>query len=61
MPKYAKFLKEILVNKRKLEVIEIVRLNEECSILLKKLPPELKDPRRFTIPFSIGNSCFKAV
>ena len=39
---YAKFLKEILGNKRKLEDYETVKLNEECSaIILNKLPPKL--------------------
>jgi len=38
MPKYAKFMKEILRNKRKLEDHETVMLNEECSaILINKL------------------------
>ena len=51
MPKYAKFIKEILRNKRKLEDHETVMLNEECSaILLNKLPPNLKDPGSITIP-----------
>ena len=45
MLSYAKFLKEILRNKRKLEDYETVKLNEECSaIILNKLPPKLKDP-----------------
>ena len=39
MPKYAKFLKDILVNKRKLEEHETVMLTEECSALISnKLP-----------------------
>ena len=39
MPSYAKFLKEILKNKRKLEDFETMKLNEKCSaILLNKLP-----------------------
>lgn len=60
IPKYEIFLKEIISNKRKLEGFELVRLNEECSaILLKKLPPKLKDPGSFTIPCSIGNSYFE--
>ena len=60
MPKYAKFMKEILRNKRKLEDHETVMLNEECSaILLNKLPPKLKDPGSFTIPCTIGNSYFE--
>ena len=62
MPKYAKILKAILANKWKLEDFEMLKLNEECSaILLKKLSPKLKDPRSFTIPCSVGNSCFKAL
>ncbi|XP_027337120.1 uncharacterized protein LOC113850776 [Abrus precatorius] len=59
MRKYAKFLKEMLSNKKKLEEFETVRLNEECSaILLRKLLPKLKDPGSFTIPCTIGNSYF---
>ncbi|XP_027337115.1 uncharacterized protein LOC113850771 [Abrus precatorius] len=59
MSKYAKFLKEMLSNKKKLEEFEIVKLNEECSeILLRKLPPKLKDPGSFTILCTIGNSYF---
>ena len=55
MPKYAKFMKEILRNKRKLKDHETVILNEECSvILLNKLPPKLKDPGSFFIPCTIG-------
>ncbi|KAJ9132730.1 hypothetical protein P3X46_033567 [Hevea brasiliensis] len=58
MPSYAKFLKEILSNKRKLEDHEIVALTEECSaILQRKLPPKLKDPGNFSIPCHIGESC----
>ncbi|KAJ9189585.1 hypothetical protein P3X46_000859 [Hevea brasiliensis] len=41
MPSYAKFLKEILSNKRRLEDYETVALTEECSaILQRKLPPK---------------------
>jgi len=35
MPSYAKFLKEILSNKRKLEAHEIVALTEECSAMIQ--------------------------
>ncbi|XP_022864447.1 uncharacterized protein LOC111384405 [Olea europaea var. sylvestris] len=38
MPSYAKFLKEILSNKRKLEEHEIVYLNEECSASVNLMP-----------------------
>ena len=62
MPNYAKFLKEILKNKRKLEDFETVRLNEECStILLNKIPSKLKDSGSFTIPCTIGYINFEKV
>ena len=58
MPKYAKFLKELLSNKRKLEELSTVKLNEEClTIIQNKLPAKLKDPGSFTIPCLIGNLC----
>ncbi|KAJ9185121.1 hypothetical protein P3X46_004785 [Hevea brasiliensis] len=45
MPSYAKFLKEILLKKRKLEDYGTVALIEECSAIMQnKLPPKLKDP-----------------
>jgi len=34
MPSYAKFLKDILSNKRKLEEHEIVALTKECSAVI---------------------------
>jgi len=56
MSSYAKFLKEILSNKRKLEEHETVALTEECSALIQtKLPAKLKDPDSFSIPCLIGN------
>ena len=49
-------MKEILSKKRKLEEFEAVALIEECcSILSKKLPLKLKDPKSFCISCSIGN------
>ncbi|KAK5825089.1 hypothetical protein PVK06_019893 [Gossypium arboreum] len=56
MPTYAKFLKELLTNKRKFEDLSTVELNEECSAILQnKLPTKLKDPGSFTIPCLIGS------
>ena len=46
-------------NKNKLEEFEVVNITEECSALvLKKLPPKLKDLGCFTIPCTMGNSHF---
>ena len=48
MPKYAKYLKDILTKKRKWEEHETVMLTEESSVILrKKLPPKPKDPGSF--------------
>ncbi|XP_058006774.1 uncharacterized protein LOC131182141 [Hevea brasiliensis] len=56
MPSYAKFLKDILSKKRRLEDYETVALPEECSAILQnKLPPKLKDPGSFSIHCLIGN------
>ncbi|XP_076913097.1 uncharacterized protein LOC143571596 [Bidens hawaiensis] len=56
MPKYAKFLKEVLSNKRKLEELSCGTLNEECSAVLQdKLPQKMTDPGSFTIPCLIGS------
>ena len=56
MPSYAKFLKDILSNKRKLEEHETVALTEQCSAAIQnKLPARLKDPSGFPIPCLIGN------
>src|SRR5262249_54848586 len=56
MPKYVKYLKEIMSNKRKLEDLARITLSEEClAILQNKLPQKLKDPGSFTIPCTIGS------
>ena len=59
MPSYAKFMKEIISQKRKIRDDETVMLTEECSAILQnKLPPKLKDPGSFTIPCVIGDVYF---
>ncbi|XP_057996500.1 uncharacterized protein LOC131175843 [Hevea brasiliensis] len=56
MPSYAKFLKEILSKKSKLEDYETIALAEECNAILQnKLPPKLKDQGSFSIPCLIDN------
>ncbi|XP_050895593.1 uncharacterized protein LOC127102237 [Lathyrus oleraceus] len=51
MPSYAKFLKEILSNKKKLEDNETVTLTAECSALIQNnMSLKLKDPGSFSIP-----------
>ena len=56
MPSYAKFLKEILSNKTKLEEHEIVALTETYSTIIQnKLLTKLKDFGSFLFPYLIGN------
>ncbi|XP_019266166.1 PREDICTED: uncharacterized protein LOC109243662 [Nicotiana attenuata] len=59
MPDYAKFLKEILTKKRKIEETSVVKLTEHCSAILQnKLQQKCGDPGSFTIPRSLGTINF---
>ena len=59
VPRYAKFLKELCTNKRKLKGNEKISVGENLSaVFQKKLPPKCKDPDMFSIPRKIGNSRF---
>jgi hypothetical protein len=59
IPSFAKFLKDCCTHKRKFQAHEKVALTKEVSaVLLKKLPPKLKDPGSFTIPCRIGDKLF---
>ncbi|XP_061372625.1 uncharacterized protein LOC133315085 [Gastrolobium bilobum] len=56
MPNYAKFMKDLLSRKYKLQEFEIVALTEECSaIIQKKFLPKLRDPGSFNISITTGN------
>ena len=59
IPTYAKFLKEVMSNKRKLEDYETISMTEEYSAIIQnKLPPKLRDLGSFSIPCTIGNVDF---
>ncbi|KAI3775968.1 hypothetical protein L1987_45728 [Smallanthus sonchifolius] len=56
MPKYTRFLMDVLMNKRKLEELSHVTLNEECSVVIQnKLPEKMRDLGSFTISCLIGS------
>ncbi|GJR89446.1 reverse transcriptase domain-containing protein [Tanacetum coccineum] len=60
MSNYGKFLKELVMNKHKLEQISSAFLSDESSTMIQnKVPPKLGDPRSFLIPcnFSKAFSC----
>ena len=60
MPNYAKFMKDVMAKKRKLEDYETVKFSEECSVILQpKLPHKVKDPGSFMISSMIGGSNFE--
>ncbi|KAK8675169.1 hypothetical protein V6N13_033239 [Hibiscus sabdariffa] len=53
--RYARFLKDLCTNKRKLMGYEKVNLGENVSaVLTRRLPPKLKDQGMFMIPCKIG-------
>ena len=56
MPHYAKFMKDILSKKRKLDEDGMVSLIATCSAVIKRnLPLKMQDIGSFTIPYTIGN------
>ncbi|XP_057747455.1 uncharacterized protein LOC130966654 [Arachis stenosperma] len=57
IPLYAKFIKELLSNKRDCKVIETVVLTKKCSAIIQKnLPEKLQDPGSFLIPCTNGDT-----
>ncbi|GJX80585.1 putative nucleotidyltransferase, ribonuclease H [Tanacetum coccineum] len=58
MPKYAKFMKDLVARKGKTEETSQITLNERCFVvLLNKIPFKEKVPGSFTIPCVIGKIC----
>nr|GEU31704.1 reverse transcriptase domain-containing protein [Tanacetum cinerariifolium] len=57
-----KMLKALLSNKEKLLELANTPLNENClTVILKKLPEKLGDPRKFLIPCGFSELKFKAL
>ncbi|XP_049391657.1 uncharacterized protein LOC125856144 [Solanum stenotomum] len=57
IPKYSKYVKDIVANKRRLTEYETVALTEECrSRIQKRLPKKLKDLGSFTVQITIGQN-----
>lgn len=55
MPSYVKFLKNILVKKRRINECETVDLTQATSNVLKNgIPEKMIDLKAFTVPCSIG-------
>ena len=59
MPNYAKFMKEIINKKNKLDDCGTVNLLENCNaIIQRRMPQKMHDLESFTIPYAIGNHEF---
>ncbi|XP_039786991.1 uncharacterized protein LOC120653289 [Panicum virgatum] len=59
VPTYARYIKDIIHNKRPLPSTEVVKLTEECSATKLNWPPEKKkDPGCPTVTCSIGAQHF---
>ncbi|XP_022024553.1 uncharacterized protein LOC110924883 [Helianthus annuus] len=57
MPKYAKFLKDLLKSKERIGELSNIPLTGGCSVVvLNKLPEKLTDPGTFTIPCFFGGA-----
>ncbi|GER32025.1 retropepsin-like protein [Striga asiatica] len=62
VPRYAKFLKDLCTNKRRLQGNEKVLMGENVSAIFQKdLPHKRSDPGMFSIPCTIGNLKIKRV
>ena len=56
MPHYAKFMKDILSRKKKIDEEGMVNLTATCSsVFQRSLLVKMKNPGNFTIPCTIGN------
>ncbi|XP_042472345.1 uncharacterized protein LOC122055012 [Zingiber officinale] len=59
IPKYAKFLKDLCVHKKKLKGNELISMGKNVSVLLQPVPQKCEDPGVFTVPCVIGDCIFE--
>ena len=63
IPRYAKFLKELCMHKRRLKGNEKISMRRNVSALIGKsvpqIPEKCKDPSTFCVPCIIGNNKFE--
>jgi len=55
MPTYAKFLKELLSNKKKLNEERITLPHQVSALVQRQMPPKQRDPGNFTLPVKLGD------
>ncbi|XP_042445678.1 uncharacterized protein LOC122030530 [Zingiber officinale] len=59
VPKYAKFLKDVCLHKKKLKGNELVSMGKNVSTLIQPIPQKCDDPGVFTVPCTIENYVFE--
>ncbi|XP_042456277.1 uncharacterized protein LOC122040871 [Zingiber officinale] len=59
IPKYAKFLKDLCVYKKKLKGNELISMGKYVSALFQPVPQKCEDPGVFTVPCVIGDCIFE--
>ncbi|XP_042458213.1 uncharacterized protein LOC122042261 [Zingiber officinale] len=59
IPKYAKFLKDLCVHKKKLKGNELISMGKNVSALFQPVPQKCEDSGVFTVPCEIGSSLVK--
>nr|XP_043639333.1 uncharacterized protein LOC122610406 [Erigeron canadensis] len=62
MPNYAKFLKDLISDRKKLQEDKTAVMSAEVSAIIKnEIPPKLDDPGNFLISCSFGLELYKAL
>ncbi|XP_070031727.1 uncharacterized protein [Nicotiana tomentosiformis] len=57
MPGYAKFMKDVVTNKRSMNC-ETIKMTHQVSVIVNSMALKLEDPGAFTIPCTIGSADF---
>ncbi|XP_019256275.1 PREDICTED: uncharacterized protein LOC109234661 [Nicotiana attenuata] len=57
MPRYAKFMKDLVTKKRSMEC-ETIKTTHQVSTIVHSMAPKFEDPGAFTIPCTIGSADF---
>ena len=59
MPNYAKFMKDIINKKRKIDDCGTMNLSANCNVVIqRRMPQKMQGPGSFTIPCAIRNHEF---
>ncbi|XP_042463927.1 uncharacterized protein LOC122046995 [Zingiber officinale] len=59
IPKYAKFLNDLCVHKKKLNGEELISMGKNVSALIQPVPKKCENPGVFTVPCEIGSCVFE--